>query len=419
MCLLNKDGWLISKLGSASVLAILVFATGLYFFPPGYPQPGHVLLLALAIPYLLSLRSVPLDLPEKLLISFLVYGMGVNGVYYIIEGDSGFLKASVFWIYNVLIFLSLRFLFLRNPSVSKALPYAFAAMALVLYAMAFFWESESFRSNGRFVGGFNDPNQSGYWLLCVFVGSMLIATKPRWLTAPKALLLFVAVAVLVVLTGSRSAILGFSVLLLANIGWLLAGLGQGAESRLKLRTFFLFIAILVVAASLVGWYLYVEQAEFRRAVDLLMRRLLQEDYFKQLDIRGYTHIWNFPQYLLFGAGHADVGRFSRWNVEIHSSIVAPLFYYGIIGFGLLFSFFYLLVKDRLRGWEFVAFSAPFVFGLSTYGLRNPIFWVMLAVVYTHPLRPVARAKLDEQRDAVGSPSAGNQSSGQTDDGSRK
>jgi len=401
--MVSKEGFLISHLGSMPVLVVLVFATGIYVFPPGDPQPGHVLLLALAIPYLLSLRSAPLDLPEKLLIAFVVYGLCVNGVYYVKEGDPGFLKASVFWIYNILIFLSLRFLFLRNPSVSRALPYALAAMVVVLYAMAFFGGNAYYQSV-RFVGSFNDPNQLGYWLLCVFVGSMLATTKPKWFTPITTLLLFAVVVVLIVLSGSRSAIFGFITLLIAVIGWLIAGLRENEASRLRLRYFLLVIVFLVFASLLVGWYLYVEQADFKRAVDVLIRRVFRENYSEQLDIRGYTHMSNFPQYLLFGAGHADVGRFSRWNVEIHSSIVAPLFYYGVIGFGLLFSFFYLLVKDRLRGWALVAFAAPFVFGLFTYGLRNPIFWVMLAVVYTLPLKTVSRARLDGQRDAAGNQS---------------
>jgi hypothetical protein len=261
-------------------------------------------------------------------------------------------------------------------------------MVLVLYVMAFFGGSTHYQSV-RFVGGFNDPNQIGYWLLCVFVGSLLAASKPKWFTARTALLLFAFVAVLIVLTGSRSAIFGFVTLLVANVWWLIAGLRRTTEARLRLRYLLISLFFLILVSCLVGWYLYATQADFTRAVDVLMRRVLKENYLEQLDIRGYTHIWNFPQYLVFGAGHADVGRFSRWTVEIHSSIVAPLFYYGAIGFGLLSSFFYLLVKDRLKGWELVAFAAPFVFGLFTYGLRNPIFWVMLAVVYTHAVRSAA------------------------------
>ena len=91
--------------------------------------------------------------------------------------------------------------------------------------------------------------------------------------------------------------------------------------------------------------------------------------------------------LLFGAVQGYDMRFKEVSVggvyhEIHSSFASPLFYYGVIGFGLLYAAFYLLARDRLRGWQWLVFAAPFVYELTTYGLRTPVFWIMLASLYT-------------------------------------
>jgi hypothetical protein len=111
------------------------------------------------------------------------------------------------------------------------------------------------------------------------------------------------------------------------------------------------------------------------------------DQFGVGSVSSLSGIRKFPRYLIFGAGQGFDGRFMEpfdGNViyEVHSSLIAPLFYYGIIGFGLLYTSFYLIARDRLVGWQWLVFAAPFVYGLFTYGLRTPIFWIMLASLYT-------------------------------------
>ena len=93
---LNKNGVLLAFFSSVPVLAVLVFATGFYYLPPGDPQPGHMLLLVVAIPWLLSIRSFPLDLPEKLLIAFVVYSVGLTGFTTSWKGSQGFLRQAFF-----------------------------------------------------------------------------------------------------------------------------------------------------------------------------------------------------------------------------------------------------------------------------------------------------------------------------------
>lgn len=364
-------------------VCVFVFAsTGVYIFDRGYPQPGHFFLLAFVITLILNLRSLLWELPEKLLLVFIAYVLIVNAYFYQTVGEIDFLISSLHWIYNAIILLSLRQFFLARPELGRALPYALIIVLLITIGLALLGEGSDAYWRNRLVGTFNDPNQLSYWLLCALVGSFLIKSRPMWFSPYVSTGLVLFVFVIAMLAGSRSAMIATLVLMLANLWWITDVLR--ADQRLRLSSANVSIYLVVGAALLLLLLglLYRFHTAVSVALDDLILRVAHTDYAEQLAIRGYTRLYEFPQYLLFGAGEGKDGRFTAGLFEIHSSLIAPLFYYGVIGFGLIYGFFYQLIKGRLRGWQLLAISAPFVYGLFTYGLRTPMFWIMLAVVYT-------------------------------------
>ena len=363
------------------VWALAFASTAIYVFERGYPQPGHILMLAFAIAVSLSLKLQPFDLPEKLLLTFVCYVLLINTYFYVDQGGVDFLIASAYWVYNAIIFLSLRRLFIFNPRVAEALPYGFLfVISLTIFLILFggdrfFWDT-------RFIGTFNDPNQLSYWLLCALVGTILCKNRPSWFSPSIGLIAVILVFVIAVVAGSRSAVIATWVLLLATLWWAVACALPKGNFRAGIGRkggYFCVAALLIVAIAALTYQL---NAGVTVAVDDFVTRVLDrdEDYAEQLYIRGYTRLYEFPQYLIFGSGEGQNGRFTPGLFEIHSSFAAPLFYYGIFGFALIYAFFYTLIQGRLRGWQVLAISAPFVYGLFTYGLRTPIFWIMLAVV---------------------------------------
>jgi hypothetical protein len=287
---------------------------------------------------------------------------------------------------------------------------------------------DQFFVDRRYIGTFGDPNQMSYWLLCSLIASLLVVSKPRWFNAQTALILFVVILFLAFIAGSRSTLLALGVLLIGLLIWLFNPSGrtrpksaasqklsptsrhfaqpksgpqlelplgpvtrpleaEGSEpgtSALRLVLMLVGLSLLLLAVIVL---LYQFNGSFNVAVHDFVHRFSTQSIQLQLEIRGYMRLVEFPQYLVFGAGQGLDGRFmepfeGRYIYEIHSSIIAPLFYYGVIGFGLLFSSFFLMARERLVGWQWFVFAAPFVYGLFTYGLRTPIFWIMLATLYS-------------------------------------
>lgn len=365
------------------LFCIFAFAsTGIYVFERGYPQPGHFLLLAFMFPLLLHLRSATFELPEKLLLAFVCYVLVINTYFYVSVGGTDFIVASLYWAYNTLIFLSLRQLFLTRPELGQALAYAFIILLVLSVGVALFGGGNFYWQGRRLMGTFNDPNQMSYWLLCALVGLFVLKDRPGWFTPYVGLVLAILVFLLVMLAGSRSAMIATLVLIAANLWWLTEKLRADQHLHLSRAGGGAYLLLVIALLILLLAVLYQFHPAVRVAGDDLLRRLFHTDYVRQLEIRGYTRLYDFPQYLLFGAGEGQDGRFTPKLFEIHSSWVAPLFYYGVIGFGLIYGFFYQLIKGRMRGWQLLAITAPFVYGIFTYGLRTPIFWIMLAIVYT-------------------------------------
>src|SRR5690606_25026545 len=69
--------------------------------------------------------------------------------------------------------------------------------------------------------------------------------------------------------------------------------------------------------------------------------------------RGYERLWEYPQYLIYGAGEGAHWRFMDvlyaersigGGREIHSGLASVLFSYGIFGFALFAGFIYAIFR---------------------------------------------------------------------------
>ena len=94
--------------------------------------------------------------------------------------------------------------------------------------------------------------------------------------------------------------------------------------------------------------------------------------------RGYDRIWEFPQYLLFGAGEGAYDRFRRWdNQEFHSTFGTILFSYGLVG--STFFVWWMLKLYRVSGIHYFAYLfPPVLYGVAHQGLRFSLLWLLLA-----------------------------------------
>ena len=123
------------------------------------------------------------------------------------------------------------------------------------------------------------------------------------------------------------------------------------------------------------------------------------DYYSieyQLRARGYLRLIDYPQYLIFGAGQGMDERFGDldgFTYEIHSSLFGLWFYYGLTGIILFVVAIYKLFNNKAN---IILLAPVFVYGLFTYGLRSPYFWLILGFVALSPNILNKNKKRDER-----------------------
>jgi len=308
--------------------------------------------------------------------AFMVYMFFCNVVWSILEQDTSFLISLVFWVFSFLLMATL-LIAQDDLGLDVALrrsAFLGVVILLIFWALGLGRYNYGFRYNGYF----NDPNQMAFWVLCASaVYFYLSDRKNRYLV----LLLSLTALFVIFTTSSRSALLGaVFIMLAASLRFM--GVGAGFALGNKIVYTCLAVCLIPVAAYLI---LGTEAAVG------LFDRFANTNFGEQAELRGYTRILNYPEYLLFGAGQGLDSRFDSVH-EVHSSWVAVLFYYGLIGAGL---FLYLLMKTflKLDMAGKLVFIAPIMYGISTYGLRTPIFWFFLASAVSYARRPNSHVKL--------------------------
>lgn len=348
----------------------LVFGLGValsqfYIFASGVPQPAHYLLMLAILPTVLRIPAFSSTtgnngLVFRILILYIIF---INSIYALIYLNSDFLASSVYTIFGILVFYQTWMICLKSKS-SEMLLMHMAGLGLgLLFLLAFLGIGE-YRYSSRYNAFFNDPNQMAFWALCI--SAVLIANRDVAKISKPIILLFCTFVI--VKSASRSGLVGALFLI---IGFIVSATFDIKEKSSPKKIFVgLFSLILAISFAYVIYYLDMD------AVDFLLSRADNTDAAEQADIRGYTRILQFPEYIITGAGQGMDLRFNSFGTEIHSTPAGILFYYGIAGFLLFLMLLFFILRD-LKLHEKILFIAPLMYSFSTFGFRTPIFWFYL------------------------------------------
>jgi hypothetical protein len=213
-----------------------------------------------------------------------------------------------------------------------------------------------------------------HWALCIFACYGLIFKE---LASVKDKVIFIIIFFLtltiVLASGTRSA---YSSILFMFIGSLLI-----LTEKKIINNFYIFISFFIILILILLINKDMLQATFERFMSF--------DLNTQLAVRGYSRIYDYYEYILFGSGQGLDERFSlassifdgvytEYSFEIHSTFAAIFFYYGIFGFIFFFSFLFKIFKN-LYFVQKIFFLIPFFYSLTTYNARTPIFWFFIGV----------------------------------------
>ena len=251
----------------------------------------------------------------------------------------------------------------------------------------------------RFHGTFNDPNQLIYWAICAMgVVAILDRKRLRW-----SLMIFVFTLIILLYSVSRSGLLGLLPLILLlfykSVGFLW---NENTFSGLLVKLSVAFIVLMAFASIYIGIVSVSNiQSWAVEQISILNQRMAAIDFEESLEVRGYELLWLYPEHLFLGAGHGGLERFALaqggtgTTYEIHSTFAGFLFYYGFWGSILIAVFLYPSLRRLTLSAALALFAAGF-YGIGTYGARNTMVWVLLAVVATYGQRdfevPLLRKK---------------------------
>lgn len=368
------------------MILALVFSP-IYLWSSGLPQVSHMLVASV-----IGLRIVtkPHFSWDRLWIAgaaFVLYAFIVAFIVYANYGDLHTLMAPVYYAFGFMVFLLIVTISREEgePFLKKVFYLHFVALGILiaLTVLDFGRVYGGFRE----MGTFNDPNQMANWILWA---TIIICVAGRtvygsWLPGLFALGL---ASIGVISTASRSG--GLGLIALATVYGLMGftsllrffvhRVHMRALSWVALSFFLITLLFGIIAISVEGEHIQSISCQ----TELWLTRYQQIELDNSLEVRGYDRLWKFPEYLILGAGEGAHERYTgqcHFLGEIHSSWAGLLFNYGCVGAVLFFGFIYAILRRTKNAWFKLMLLAPFLYGFSTYNIRNWYFWVGLAVLY--------------------------------------
>lgn len=360
-----------------SLVVLGVFTSQFYIFSSGVPQLSHmILVLAFGLvffkQFFLNANGVEKNSFTNSLFLFVYFSTILNLYFCIVHEDTEYLVSSVYTVYGLTMFLLFSFWLSTSRSSEKWLMFSSIASVTTLFVLCIL-EIGRFNFHPRFNAFFNDPNQMAYWALCVFA---IIACSSQVRDSIKNLV-FLMVLLIIFKSFSRSGLLGLAVM---SMGMILSSLlVEGNRLDFKKTVIGLIAIVLLLGAA--GAYLIQKSDD----LSFYTERAGEADVAEQMDVRGYTKILKYPEYIIIGAGQGGNERFLTQNLqrsteEIHSTWAGLLFYYGIWGLGLWMVMHIFILRKLPIAYKLI-FLGPVFYAFSTYGLRTPVFWMYLSYFY--------------------------------------
>ena len=361
------------------IIAALMFS-GVYLWKSGLPQISHLLYPVIFLLVLLTGR-LKINLSILFLFMFTLYCVFINIFYWYQTRSHEFLISGMQICFTSLIYWFIYSLLVKDDKLSANLIVG-VLLGLMLQWAVLWLGIGNYKYEPRYSGSFNDPNQMGYWVTVVcsiyWVYSILEENKTGRVWA---YFVFMSFVVFTLMTMSRSVLITIPFLILFYT----------CHSNFFRSVYILYLLPLLILA-LVGFSLINFDGNLNsESLSKLMDRVSAVDVYAELQLRGYTRPLDYPEYILWGAGHGEHERFNgtagdgHAGTEVHSSFIGLLFYYGIFGASLFIVFIFFAIR-KVPVPALLILLITFVFGLTTYSLRTPIFWVMLAFITSYGYR---------------------------------
>lgn len=342
----------------------------IYVFDSGSIQPSHFFLLIFSIITLLNFKIL-IDKYFVTFLIFLIYCLIVNIFYFysefIVSRDIvyfKYLKELLFLGYNFIITISLLTFFKHHKEFKKIKYCIFTTILIVSFSI--FYDIYFSQLEFRFTSFFNNPNQLGYFSVCIF-SIVYLLYRNNYISYYLLIILLSIIVLFSLLTLSKASYVS----LLLCIFFALKPFNFKYSKIIEL--IFLLLIILIFSV----FYLQISELNiFNRTLNMF------NESDSSLEVRGYkVFLEGNSLQALFGMGIKNI--FDIQKFEIHSTFFMVLTSYGLIGFFIFLTLMLFWISDinktyGLRG--LICVCAPsLLYGLTHNGLRFSMFWIMFAI----------------------------------------
>lgn len=356
-----------------------------YVFSSGSIQPSDAIFFLSFFVWILENRGViNIDKGNQYFVYFVVMVFFVNIIYSLFYRNFEFIEKSIFYLYGLFIVICFQDLASNNNFLKKMFSISVLSIALQMVIYVFNLGGRYY-FNIRYMGTFNDPNQLSFFLFSSFLLLYVILyyfNKELLQSAKSGMYFLFAIVLFLIFQGSSTgALLG----VLAFVAALM--LSFVTRDRSPMRTIIKLIFFgLAVLGIVVVFMFFISPEMFKwdgKDGSFLIQRVFEkiekvtsQGLYAIIEERQLTRVFLFPRNLIYGAGEGLYDRFLQSEpLEIHSTLIALWFYYGLIPMAFLF----IWIKKKVNGLPKLLY--PVYFGLLFESLilanqRQPVLWML-------------------------------------------
>lgn len=365
-------------------LLFFIFATlPLYVLPSGFIQIVDAGIVLLTLFLIITLTRSEYLYSRKILIPFLpfIIWVVVVGLFYQTL-DSIDYTYAINAMYFIYVFVVLIIAFVAFHRISRHKRKWWWILIILLIACATPWLAGSTQTGGRNNLSFNNPNQLGYFGVCIMVITVVLLryglftnqTLGFWQMS-----LIIAIALIcnafVYLSASRAAI---GSVLLANCYFAIY-ISQVIHARWRYVVWFV---IFFISSFLIVMFTTGESSlDLSNVYSGSLSRLREKSLLDHSDLKGralgFFELDNLLELIIGNGG--KIGR-DTIDLEVHNALFGILRNYGFIGAALfLLGVFFCIARLGIALKTWVLLLPLMIYNMAHYGLRFRPLWISIGI----------------------------------------
>lgn len=312
------------------------------------------------------------------LLLFVLCVVFINTIYAVLYSNIGFLISILYFVFNLSAVIEFRYLAKFNDFINKFFFVNFACIVIqfLIYALGI----GRWYYGDRYMGTFNDPNQLAFFLMSRFFIIFIIYSrlnkqriKDKFLVAISLILTLF----LIVQSASTGMLLGMVVFFIA---WLWSYFFN-KNFNLKTGVIIVVLICLVAFLCLGGDKLILKESfiseRIKEKIAMLVGNGQSNGFIYDRNLGAFFYK---PYYILFGAGEGGFFRFTdvARDLELHSTILSLLFYYGIVPY-IILSVWVIKNLRQLSKVEISIYIAIFIEMFTLVNHRQASLWILFVL----------------------------------------